>query len=610
MSKKRHKSKGTNNTSINHDSVMLSGEGDPDFEGDADGNFEGDVDGEDSDDDIDLFKEKRYEKTKAEKWTIHENGRPGRDIQAIPFTGPAEFFCPNLTGEELKGMFDVHGNIRFFEIFEWMLPTFGSVSFYEFLSARMHNLMLRNIQTKGWSPLHYQKERVICADDVARFFGCQLAWSLRGNPSIKQTWSTREFLDAIETCMECMPNNAFQDIYSCLHFDDHWDDNGWDDVYADETKCSPEGTAHHRRKFSMFEDGFNRRWKECVIFGCWLTFNESRVAGWYHSPITKGPDPKPIRTGATIHSLAITHGDLASYKVHVCVFGGATDGDLGKANDNTVTTQKWVNMLSLMLDSFKNNGHCVTMESPYMGDIMAMIGCNVWRINMVGTAQANLTGANVDCTKSMKKGTYGAICWQHTWRSLCFAVWSDNALIRTLSNFHGPVILKAGRGVLQKKRDDDKKRERMKAEVRCPAQTKNYCETFHLIDKGNGAEANYDLGGKSRLHNWSPKLTFWLAYKMYKALVKQHTPERRFLDMGDAMRELTHDLCQRGPAMRKLRAEHPSWTRDMSKLFGWITGGKVCSDAKRMMTVQSVMPQEETPTDNYALLKNQQRRSP
>jgi hypothetical protein len=42
------------------------------------------------------------------------------------------------------------------------------------------------------------------------------------------------------------------------------------------------------------------------------------------------------------------------------------------------------------------------------------------------------------------------------------------------------------------------------------------------------------------------------------------------------------------------------------ELFGWITGWKICSDAKGTMMVQSVMPQEETPTDNYALLKNQQ----
>ena len=60
MSRKRHTPKGTanatklDNTPINHDSVMLSGEGDADFEGDADA--------EDSDNDIDLFKEKQYEK--------------------------------------------------------------------------------------------------------------------------------------------------------------------------------------------------------------------------------------------------------------------------------------------------------------------------------------------------------------------------------------------------------------------------------------------------------------------------------------------------------------------------------------------------------------------
>jgi hypothetical protein len=100
------------------------------------------------------------------------------------------------------------------------------------------------------------------------------------------------------------------------------------------------------------------------------------------------------------------------------------------------------------------------------------------------------------------------------------------------------------------------------------------------------------------------------AYKMYTTLAKQHTPERRFLDMGDAVRELAHDLCQRGPAMRKLRAEHPSWTWVMSKLFGWKTGRKVRSDTMGMMTVASVMPQVQAPTDNYALLKNQQRRSP
>ncbi len=443
----------------------------------------------------------------------------------------------------------------------------------------MRNYILHVIKTKEWVPEHYcpSNEKYIQANDVARFFGCQLMRSLRGNPSIKQCWLNRESLDAIGTCMESMPKNAFEEIYSCLHFNDDWN-NGEereDDTYADRKTCSPDGTVHHRRKFAMLEDGFNTRWKECVEFGKWLMFDKSRVAGWYHSPITQGPDPKPIRTGATIHSLGITHGNLASYKVHVRVFGGKLDVDLGKTNDNTITIQKWINLLLVMLDVFKNNGHCVTMDSAYMGDIMVMIGRDVWQINMVGMVQANHTGANIDCTKSMKKGTYDAICWQHVWRSLCFAMWSGNALVQTLSNFHGLEILEAGMGALRKRRDDNGKRERHQTEVSCPAQTRDYCTTFYLINKGNGAEASYDLGGKSRLHNWSPKLVFRLynmalnnAYKMFTALVKGHMPERRFLSMGDTVRELTHDLCQRGPAMQKLGAEHPSWTRDLGSCLG------------------------------------------
>ncbi len=115
-----------------------------------------------------------------------------------------------------------------------------------------------------------------------------------------------------------------------------------------------------------------------------------------------------------------------------------------------------------MPKDFKNMGHCITMDSHYMGNIMAMIGRGVWRINMVGMAQANRTSANINCTKSMKKGTYNSICWQHVWKSLCFAMWSNNALVRMLLNFHGPEILEAGMGVLQKKRDSKGKQERTK----------------------------------------------------------------------------------------------------------------------------------------------------
>ena len=55
---------------------------------------------------------------------------------------------------------------------EWMLPTFEGESFYNFLSARMHNFILHSIKDKGWMPLYYYpaNEEVISADNVACFF--------------------------------------------------------------------------------------------------------------------------------------------------------------------------------------------------------------------------------------------------------------------------------------------------------------------------------------------------------------------------------------------------------------------------------------------------------
>jgi hypothetical protein len=42
-----------------------------------------------------------------------------------------------------------------------------------------------------------------------------------------------------------------------------------------------------------------------------VTHNESQIAGWYKSKITCGPEPKPIRTGATLHLMAVSFGLLA-----------------------------------------------------------------------------------------------------------------------------------------------------------------------------------------------------------------------------------------------------------------------------------------------------------
>ena len=93
-----------------------------------------------------------------------------------------------------------------------------------------------------------------------------------------------------------------------------------------------------------------------------------------------------------------------------------------------------------------NNGQYLYYN--YMSDIMAQIGCFEWEINMVGTSQVNRTGANakatVDAMKKTKKGTHESAMWQHKELPLVFAAWAGNAIVKTLSNFYSPVIIKCG----------------------------------------------------------------------------------------------------------------------------------------------------------------------
>ena len=190
---------------------------------------------------------------------------------------------------------------------DWCIPTFDGELYWEWPASRMHNYMVHFTETEEWKPRYYDPPRnhIILAEHVCRFFGCQYTRMLHGFLSIDKTWPTRESLDVIGTVKESMPKDAFRDLYRCLHFTDDWDEEDgveWNDIYLDENHTFPE-LAWHLRKFGDVEDAFNNRWKECVTFGKWLTFEESRVGGWYHIPLICGPEPKPIHTGATINSL-------------------------------------------------------------------------------------------------------------------------------------------------------------------------------------------------------------------------------------------------------------------------------------------------------------------
>jgi hypothetical protein len=106
----------------------------------------------------------------------------------------------------------------------------------------------------------------------------------------------------------------------------------------------------------------------------WITTDERRVAGWYHSVMTIGPEPEPIRTGATLHTVCITNGLLHTYKLFARVYGGKSDEDTNTHNEHTATKLKMVSLYNLMLHPFMQERHCVVMDSAYMGDAMVQVG--------------------------------------------------------------------------------------------------------------------------------------------------------------------------------------------------------------------------------------------
>ena len=56
-----------------------------------------------------------------------------------------------------------------------------------------------------------------------------------------------------------MSQGALKDLIRCIHFDDDWDDTGWD-AFLHSTKEAPKTrTAQHRKKYAQLEDAYNAR---------------------------------------------------------------------------------------------------------------------------------------------------------------------------------------------------------------------------------------------------------------------------------------------------------------------------------------------------------------
>ena len=129
-----------------------------------------------------------------------------------------------------------------------------------------------------------------------------------------------------------------------------------------------------------------------------------------------------------------------------------------------------------------------------MGDTMALIASDLWKINMVETIQGNCTGALIGASVkgyNVIKKTHEYKMWQHNTQSSVAAVWSDNNLVKILSNYHQPQIIPAG--MMRRKIGDNGIREKDATPVNAPMQNVNYSDTYCQIDKSNQIEAQYVL---------------------------------------------------------------------------------------------------------------------
>ena len=123
-----------------------------------------------------------------------------------------------------------------------------------------------------------------------------------------------------------------------------------------------------------------------------------------------------------------------------------------------------------------------------------------------------------------------------------------------------------------------------------------YFETFHLIDKGNGAEVKYDLGGQSRMHVWTPKLSSRLfnlnfnnSYRINLALMTEHNPGRIPGSLVEGIKEAIDALLQRGIKTRTRAPDHPSPVMDMRSVYNTECGKRKRSDAKGV-TIAITLP--------------------
>jgi len=120
---------------------------------------------------------KLYSLTKSSDWTVLKNGLPGLPVAPVPYTRGDELFSVKMDIEKVNGMMDANGNLRYFRIFDNLLPTVGDEHFYAYLAARARSYMTYLMVRCNWKPRYHTPDEglIILTDHIVHFYGCQLA---------------------------------------------------------------------------------------------------------------------------------------------------------------------------------------------------------------------------------------------------------------------------------------------------------------------------------------------------------------------------------------------------------------------------------------------------
>ena len=397
-------------------------------------------------------------------------------------------------------------------------------------------------------------------DIIRRYHGCEITREKKTHQtSMIDMFSETNSFDHVGEVAESLTRHVYKRCHASFHFS------------TDESEEGP----RHSRKFGELQRRYCERWQSMVLPGRDLCMDESRVPGWYHSAMTLGPDPKPVRTGSTAHTICVGQGPLMRFLMAWRTYGGRTDEGLA-----SLDTGKWIQLFDTMVKPWIGKGHVVTLDSAYNSekliDQARVKGVNVVRTFMwdrfgassnngrvLTTAElhAGLTNTPFDMDflkKTLKIRTHETMFAQREDCKMTLCVWADNGFVRVATNMLDVEV--APDSVLRRTIGSDGKRNADATLVDAPISIAQYQKTYNKIDQFNKEALKDNLFSKSMHHNWAPKISFALyscgienAYLVYKAVGGKD--DRRTCKIN-----LAQHLLAAGPAVRKTPPIHPAFT--------------------------------------------------